>query len=96
MCPTGFDPLPERRRLVPGQSDVRRPEKAGFVAHAVQVILAAAEVGDRRISGVIQENVPNVATRDFEEASAWIPHCVCKVRTPDPSWSAVAAARPWH
>jgi hypothetical protein len=91
--PDRIQPTSERRRLVPGQSDVRRSEEAVFVAHSVQMI-AAAEVGHGRISGVIEENLPNVATRDFEEASAWISHCVCWISAPAPSGSA-AKARPW-
>jgi hypothetical protein len=79
--------------MVPRQSVVRRSEEAGFVAHIIQMI-AAAEVGHGRISSMIKENLPNVATPDFEEASAWIPHCVCRISGPASSGSA-AKARPW-
>jgi hypothetical protein len=56
-------------------------------------MIAAAEVGNWRISGVIKEDLPHIATRDFEEASARIPNCIYWISATTPSWS---AAGPWY
>ena len=39
---------------------MRHREEAGFVARVVQMIAAGAEVGNGRISRMIEENLPNV------------------------------------
>jgi hypothetical protein len=45
-------------------------------------MIAAAEVGNGRTSSVIKENLQDVAARDFEKASAGIPHCICRIGAP--------------